>query len=113
MKSQAHVDDTMKSQAHVDAAKLQTQVSRLIKLSLDKFYQLEDGIPTLDDLLKLTDAFSKKFTEEITADYLEKNPSTAGVEVTEDHKKSLVDQLIFFFETKKSVNLNLKKHMNP
>jgi len=107
------VDDTMKSQAHVDAAKLQTQVSRLVKLSLDKFYQLEDGIPTLDDLLKLTDAFSKKFTEEITADYLEKNPSTAGVEVTEDHKKSVVDQLIFFFETKKSVNLNLKKHMNP
>ena len=109
----SEIDETVKTQAHVDSSKLQTQVARLVKLSLDKFYQIEDGIQTQEDLSNLTDNFSKKFTEEITEEYLEKNPSTVGVTVTEEHKRYLVDQLIFYFETKKSVNMNLRKHMNP
>ena len=106
-------DETIKKQAHADALSLQSQVNRLVKLSLHKFYQIEDGISSEEEMQVLTEKFSKQFVEEITIGYLETNRTTAGIKVTEDHKRSIVDQLIFFFEIKKSVNMNLRKHMNP
>jgi len=106
-------DETVKKKALEDAGKLKSQVTDVVKLSLNKFFQIVDGVQTKEDLESLIARFSNHFSEEIISSHLEKNASAAGITMTRDHKRSLVDQIIFYFEIKKSVNMNLRKHIHP
>eukprot|EP00091_Calanus_sinicus_P013061 TRINITY_DN29095_c0_g1_i1.p1 TRINITY_DN29095_c0_g1~~TRINITY_DN29095_c0_g1_i1.p1 ORF type:complete len:116 (-),score=25.28 TRINITY_DN29095_c0_g1_i1:17-364(-) len=56
--------------------------------------------------------FSNQFSEEIISSHLEKNASTAGITMTRS-TRVLGGSDYFHFEIKKSVNMNLRKHIHP
>eukprot|EP00092_Neocalanus_flemingeri_P026692 GFUD01028941.1.p1 GENE.GFUD01028941.1~~GFUD01028941.1.p1 ORF type:complete len:940 (+),score=309.80 GFUD01028941.1:99-2918(+) len=106
-------DEAAKRVAQEDVNKLRTKVADVVQISLSKFFKIVDGIQTEEDLASLNTSFSKQFTEEIMSSHLETHPSLEGISMTKHHKRGLVDQIIFYFEIKKSVNLNLRTHLHP
>jgi len=108
---EAYEENYAKEEEDVDFSSFKKQVSEVVKLALGKFLNIPDGIQSLADLETLTKTFSEQFSTDILNSYLESNSSSKGIVLTREHKKTLVDEVIFYFEIKKSVNINLKKHL--
>ena len=106
-------DEDAKKVALEDMHKLKSKVSDVVKVSLDRFFKTVDGIETEEDLQNLNGNFSRQFTEDITSSHLENHASLSGITMSKDHKRSIVDQIIFYFEIRKSVNMNLRKYLHP
>jgi len=103
-------DDPLKESMDEDSIKLKSDINDLVKLSLGKFYLLEDGIQTKEDLESLTLDFSKRFSDDVFTECQDKKVTPNSKVLTRDFKRSFVDQIVFYFEVRKSVNFNLKKH---
>eukprot|EP00092_Neocalanus_flemingeri_P030188 GFUD01032766.1.p1 GENE.GFUD01032766.1~~GFUD01032766.1.p1 ORF type:complete len:1185 (+),score=365.80 GFUD01032766.1:68-3622(+) len=96
-----------------DTVKLKFHVADVVKKCLDKYYKSRDsthGIHSRKDFEFLAGSFSKEFREDIMAAYLCSRSSLAGICMTLEDKRSIVDQILFYFEIKEAVNKFLSKY---
>jgi len=93
---------------------LKFQVAGVVKNCLNKFYKTSVfAIQTREDFEVLAVEFSNHFREDIMAAYRLAHSSLAGLVMTSVDRTSIIDQIIFYFQVKKTVNDHLSKYFPP
>ena len=108
-------EDQMKREAEVEKS-LKFQVADVVKKCLNKFYKTKVPVPinSKEEFEFLASQFSSQFKNEIVEAYLACHQSIEGLVLTSDDKRSIVDQIMFYFQVRKSVSDHLSRHTpNP
>jgi len=93
---------------------LKFQVAGVVKNCLNKFYKNSVyAIQTREEFEALAAEFSTQFREDIMATYMLSHSSLAGLVMSSEDRTSIIDQIIFYFQIKKTVNDHLCKHFPP
>ena len=81
---------------------------------MNKFYKNSVyAIQTKEEFEVLAAEFSTQLREDIMATYMLSHSSLAGLVMTSEDRNSIIDQIIFYFQVKKTVNDHLCKYFPP